>query len=66
MTLAQREQDLHKNFPDYVLSNEVTLSAALLNELRHVAIGAVFHYYVQLARFLIDNFFVILNDVGVP
>ena len=47
MTFTQSQEDLHEKFPNYVFGKVVLLSATSLYNMRHVAIFAVFHHYIQ-------------------
>ena len=55
VTLAQRKEDLHEYLPDDIFGDEVLFCSALLNELRHVSVLAVFHYDVQLLLLFKDD-----------
>ena len=47
VTLTQSQQDLHEKFPNYIFRKVVFLGATPLYYMRHVAIFAVFHHYIQ-------------------
>ena len=55
VTLAQGKEYLHKYLPDDVFRDEVLFCSALLDELSHVSILAVFHYDVQLLLLFKDD-----------
>lgn len=55
MTLTQSEEHLHEYLPDYIFRHEVFLCAAFFDELRHVAVFAVFHDDKELFLLFMDN-----------
>ena len=63
VTLLQREQNLHKDFPNNVFSHEVFIDLTLLYELGHVPILAILHHNKESTLLLPNDFFVVLHNV---
>ena len=48
VALSQCQQNLHKYFPYDVLRHEISICLALFDELSHITVLTVLHYYVYL------------------
>lgn len=54
VTIAQCEDDLHEDLPDYILGNVITVCLALFYELSHVSVFTILHDNVDSFGFLVN------------
>ena len=63
VTLIKGQKNLHEDLPYDIFGDKVLLSPALLDELCHVSILAVFHDNQQLLLFLQNDLVVIAHNI---